>query len=235
MRACCFNSPASLRRQQTTCGRTGRFAPTQRTRYYDGALPLLLSSVAAAWTSGSPLPPSLQGKSVLVTTREPALVDGAFPLELNEAVPHAVSLAEGVYAAVGEPGSLARLLSLRCELQPLAAASSPTALLAAVAQLSWSNERRLDGLDWELAHERRGELSDNSHLPSPELCARLSEACGRSGASRMRVPRGACPPTSLRFACVETPHLCIFGIVAFAGGSAADADDAWATRPHGCM
>lgn len=119
--------------------------------------------------------------------------------------------------------------SLRLELQPFAAAASPEALLVSVRALRWS-ALTWDALTWELAHERRGLLPPETHVPSPELCARLSAACGR--AERMRVPSGEARPSTLRFACVETPELCLFGLVAFAPCGFAEVDGAWGARPH---
>jgi hypothetical protein len=163
-----------------------------------------------------------------VLTREPCLGD-AHALELRAVVGQAEKLAEGVYAVRGDCRSVERLLSLRFEMLPLAVAASPTELIDVVGSLRFDDECWLDALTWELAHERRGALTKEKHVDSPELCARLSSACGR----RMRVPSGSCPPNTLRFVCVETPLLCIFGIVTYAPSSAAPADATWAKRPHG--
>ena len=161
-------------------------------------------------------------------TREPAL-NSAYELEV--AALHAcgaVELAEGVFAVGGEGREAS---ATRMELLPLAAAATPTELVAAVGALSWGADARFAQADWELTHERRGVLA--SHVPSPELYALLSDACGR-GERRLRAPsrsRTAAEPV-LRFGVVETPSLCIFGLVVYAPIGEAAAAAVWSTRPH---
>ena len=167
------------------------------------------------------------GTALLVTSREGHLAE-AYAAEVRIASPTALHLGDGVYVVQAADASiLARMASLRCQLDVLAAAPSPMELVARVAALRFEADKRAHGLTWELHSERRHD-GGAGHVPTPEMQALLSQACGR----HLRIARGPAGPDVLRFAHVETAAGSFFGAITYAPGSTAVVDDAWTHKPH---
>jgi hypothetical protein len=165
----------------------------------------------------------------LVTSRNQALGE-AFVLEVAAATSDgARRVCDGVYVADAAPRSrLARMLSLRCEMVCLAVADSPLELVDRISELNWAADTRLDGLSWELFHERRFD-GGVAHVPSPEMHRLVRQACGRDS---MPIARGACKETSLRLVVLETASGCVFAVVTYAPASSASIETAWVQKPH---
>ena len=101
---------------------------------------------------------------VLLATVQPEL-EAAIAWEVSLASPGALPLRDGLFAAPrpAPPSRLCRMLSLRAEINPLAAAESSSDLIAAMQRLDWSALDRFceDGPRgrtappaWKLHHER---------------------------------------------------------------------------------
>lgn len=198
-------------------GRGGRFPATRHSDNHGG----LLTELCIAWRGHA------QGVRLLITSREPHLAE-AHAAEVAAASPGAEHLGDGVYRGqAAPPRKLARMASLRCELDVLAAAPTPSVLVDEVKSLQWTADLRAHNATWELHCERR-HVGGASHIPSPQLRDLLSQACGR----QLRIARGSSTADVIRFAAVETAAGCFFGAVTYAPGSAAAADAAWMGKPH---
>jgi hypothetical protein len=174
------------------------------------------------WRGGTGEPAAL-----LVTSREGHLAE-AYKAEVSVAAPGALHIGDGVYVVrPAEASVLARMASLRCQLDVLAAAPNPTELVARVAALRFAADQRAHGLTWELHSERRHD-GGAGHIPTPEMQALLSQACGR----HLRIARGPAGPDVLRFAHVETAAGSFFGAITYAPGSTSAVDEAWTKKPH---
>ncbi len=232
---------AALRVLAAQTGRGGRIPATHHAHFHALAeqlsTPTLLADVCAAWRGSTPAlsgwlqrgaDVAAQSFRLLVTSRETALSD-AYELEVAAASPRAVRVCDGVYVADAAPAAkLARMVSLRCELEPLAVAQTPVELVQRVAELRWSADTRLDGLCWELHHERRYNGGD-AHVPSPQLREMLRAACGRPC---LLTSRGAAAADALRLVVLETLAGCVFGVITYAPASSAATDAAWTRKPH---
>lgn len=177
---------------------------------------------------------------VLLTTVQPDL-EAAIAMEASLASPGTLPLGDGVFAAPlpAPPSRLCRMLSLRCEFEPLAAAASSSEIIAAVQLLDWSALGRWP--EWRLHHERvrtlvspaihvltraqRGAASDR--LPSPELLVAVRNA--------MRITASDDELTSLpriSFVVLETERGFLFGLVTCAPAASPALPSVWANKPH---
>ena len=189
---------------------------------------------------------------VLLTTVQPEL-EAAIALEASLASPGALPLGDGVFAGPvpAPPSRLCRMLSLRAEFDPLAAAASSAGIVAAVAQLDWSAldafcEAVTRGVrpEWRLHHERvraalackrsrelthaqRGAASDR--LPSPELLVAVRNSM-RIDASIGDSSFPSVPP--LAFVILETERGFLFGLVTCAPAASPALPSVWAGKPH---
>jgi len=208
-------------------GRGGRFPATKSNN--NG----LLHELCSTWRGGStPLRDHFRGDAdsalrLLVTSREPHLAE-AHTLEVSAASPGALHLDGGVYVArAAQLQKLARMTSLRCELDVLAFAHTPEELVDKVSALNWRADTRASETAWELHCERRHDAG-SVHIPSPQMRNMLAHACGH----QLRIARGNAEPSVIRFACIEAPAGYFFGAVTYAPSSSAAVDDAWIKKPH---
>lgn len=123
---------------------------------------------------------------VLLTTVQPDL-EAAIAMEASLASPGALPLGDGVFAAPlpAPPSRLCRMLSLRCEFEPLAAAASSADIITAVQRLAWN---ALDQWpEWRLHHERvrtRVELLCRASRADASAARRSVRQTAVAGASR---------------------------------------------------
>lgn len=182
--------------------------------------------------ASSSAPPAI----VVLTARQPALLD-AYALEVHCAYgPSCAAVTEGVWLAPGrgDAAVLSQMLSLRAEVEPLACGRTAHELVAAAGALDWAAARGSQLLAAGLSHvhERRGTAA--ARLPSLELRAALARAVGAplpsaGGGGSAPAAGGGCAGATL--VVVETDGGFLLGAATFAPASDAAARLAWARKP----